>query len=162
MAGAGEARLVIGSALRGVRARTTLSLWLLAAASAAGAGHAQSTVEWADGDVHLGLVRDGRFVPLEGRQAPMLLTTTGSRDGSPEAGKIDVSRWEGLLIAVTGEPGRGWMHSAEVRESAGFVVSGAIRELWGRPRETSRRLAPASGSTWNRHRPGRGAPLRSQ
>lgn len=126
-------------------------------------GHAQSgaatrrvpprpDLEWSTRDVHLGLVHDQRFVPLDRLGQPLRLTAVPLRENvDPEAAEIGLSDWEGLLIAVTGQRDECWVYSVEIREKAGYVVSGAVRRLWGglpdpSPVTDSRHMSIAAGS----------------
>lgn len=123
-----------------MRGSALLFVLLLSGLAADRGAHAQSgspapervfpDLKWANRDVHLGLVREGRFVPLDQADARLRLTAAPAREEAPERGEIDLAGMEGRLIALTGERGRTWMYSVEVRERAGPVVSSAVRRLW--------------------------------
>ena len=75
-----------------------------------------------DATQFVGTVADGRFQPLFPswvHDPTLRLTTVGPKDdGAPETGEIDLGRYEGSILRVTGYHQDGWIYSANVAEQA--------------------------------------------
>ena len=74
----------------------------------------------------LGIVQNGllrRLTPFRHLGVGCRLTRGPSGKGPPEQGEIDLNRYEGNAILVEGEPTELWVHSANVVEEAGPIVT---------------------------------------
>jgi len=95
--------------------------------------HAQPEVA-AWGEEMLGIVRDGQFYPVgvEGELVlPQRLTGIRMQEAiAPEAGELNLSRYEGRAIMIEGHGGGGWIYSAQVVDEAGPILTAVVKEVF--------------------------------
>jgi len=86
----------------------------------------------------MGLVRRGELVLSvpSGRPDPTVrLTRVPSQAAeAAEAAELDLSQYEGRAIMVRGDDQGRWIHSAEIVDVAGPILSAVVERLSGLPR----------------------------
>lgn len=86
----------------------------------------------------MGLVRGGELVLSvpSGRADPSVRLTRIPSQGAqaPEADEVDLSQYEGRAIMVRGDDQGRWIHSAEIIDVAGPILSAVVERLSGLPR----------------------------
>lgn len=84
----------------------------------------------------IGLVEDGRFLPLaedgegvDGAALGFRLTRIARQEArSVESGEIDLGDYEGAAILVQGVAEGGWIYEAEILDRASPIVTELIRQ----------------------------------
>jgi hypothetical protein len=82
----------------------------------------------------LGLVQDGKFMPLNSSFAlPIRLTSIQMMEArSPESGELNLTGFEGEVIMVSGRGGGGgWVYSARVIDRAGPILTAVALRVFG-------------------------------
>ena len=83
------------------------------------------------GIVQAGLLR--RLTPVRDLGVGCRLTRDAPGTGPPEQNEIDLARYEGSAILIEGEPAELWVHSANVVEEAGPIVTELMQYVLGLP-----------------------------
>jgi hypothetical protein len=85
----------------------------------------------------MGLVRQGELVlsvPSGRLESSVRLTRTPSHAAeAAKAEEIDLSQYEGRALMVRGDDQGRWIHSAEVVDVAGPILSAVVERLSGLP-----------------------------
>ena len=88
-----------------------------------------------DGELFLGLARNGEFEPLAPRALPgfaVRLTSMPMQAAQPpESEEIDLTPHEGRCLVLRGHDGGGWIYSARVVARFGSLPTAALRWLFG-------------------------------
>lgn len=94
-----------------------------------------------DGTKILGIVHDGKFMPLENRSdisSPLRLTSIRIMEArTPESGELNLTAYEGAAIMVSGRPNGDWLFSAEVLDHAGPILTAVALKVFGQKEENS-------------------------
>lgn len=83
----------------------------------------------------LGIVQNGEFHPLVPKPIPgavVRLTAIRMQEAiAPEAGELDLTRYEGSAIMVHGRDAGGWIYSATVVDAAGPILTAVAQQVFG-------------------------------
>jgi len=83
----------------------------------------------------IGKVENGEFKVLSPKGAPsgiIKFTSIGMQEAvPPETGKLDLTEYEGSVIAIQGHDGGGWIYSARVIDTAGPIVTALVLQVFG-------------------------------
>ncbi len=86
-------------------------------------------------EIIIGLVKNGEFYQLSPKAAlgEVVRLTQISRQESrpPDAGLVDLSEFEGVVIAVQGILDSGWLYEANVVEKGGIILTALAQEVFG-------------------------------
>ena len=86
-------------------------------------------------EIFIGLVKDGKFHPLSPKPflGDVVRLTSISRQESrpPDAGLLDLTEYEGLVVAVQGYLDSSWLYEAYVVEKGGLILTALAQEVFG-------------------------------
>ncbi len=86
-------------------------------------------------EILIGLVKNGEFHLLSPKTSvgDMIRLTSISRQESrpPDAGFVDLSEYEGSVIAVQGYLDSNWLYEASVVEKGGLILTSLALEVFG-------------------------------
>jgi hypothetical protein len=90
----------------------------------------------------LGIVKDGKFLPLESCQGflgPVRLTSIRMREArSPESGDLNLEDYEGSVIMVWSQgSGGGWLYDAKITDQAGPILTALALRIFGQDNQTA-------------------------
>ncbi len=89
----------------------------------------------------LGIVRNGKFIPLENRSdisSPLRLTSIRIMEArTPESGELNLTAYEGAVIMVSGRPNGDWLFSSAVIDHAGPILTAVALKAFGQEEENS-------------------------
>lgn len=84
----------------------------------------------------LGVVRQGRFVPLAAEHdpgGPFRLTSAPPQAAQPpESGELPLGEYEGSAILVRGVDDGEWIYGATVVERAGLILTAVVQQAFAR------------------------------
>ncbi|MHC4475120.1 MAG: hypothetical protein ACYTEL_05730 [Planctomycetota bacterium] len=83
----------------------------------------------------IGKVENAEFRVLSPKPVPpggIRLTSIGMQESvPPETGELDLTQYEGSVIAIQGHDGGGWIYSAGVIDTAGPIVTALALQIFG-------------------------------
>jgi hypothetical protein len=82
----------------------------------------------------LGIVKEGlfrRLTPIRDWSGCRLTRIAPQAGQSPESAEIELAKYEGSAVMVTGDPQEFWIYSADVIEEAGPIVSVLVEHVLG-------------------------------
>ncbi len=86
---------------------------------------------------YLGVVRDGRFHCLfpesAAGEARRFTRIDPTEAVAPETEELNLTRYEGQAIIVSGIPGDAWIASAGVIDTAGPILTAVVEKAFGQP-----------------------------
>lgn len=94
------------------------------------------------GDLIIGLVKDGEFLPLEPRESflgPLRLTRIRMVEArSPESGELDLGDYEGRIIMVWSQgSGGGWLYAARIVDQASPILTAVVLRVFEQDNQTA-------------------------
>jgi len=81
----------------------------------------------------LGVVQSSRFIPFVdfGGKFPRRLTELQMQEGQlPESKEINLDKYEGLVIMVSGNDSGNWIYSAQIVEVGGAILSAIAKKVF--------------------------------
>jgi len=85
--------------------------------------------------IFIGTVEGGEFKLLSsgsGSSGEVRLTSISMQESRlPESGEIDLTKYEGMAIAVQWHDGGGWIYNANIIDSGGPLVTALARAVFG-------------------------------
>jgi hypothetical protein len=90
-----------------------------------------------NGDTHfLGIVQNGKFeqvMPAPDTEDPARFTSIQMQEArSPESGELDLSPYEGMAIMISAHGESGWVHSAQVIDTAGPILTEVVKYIFSK------------------------------
>lgn len=80
----------------------------------------------------LGIVQNGSFISAQTKKQMLLTTVKGPEAVSPQSGKIDLTRYEGMAIMASGQGKEGdeILYGAEITETAGLILTLLVKKTF--------------------------------
>lgn len=86
-------------------------------------------------ELFLGIVKNGKFRALQPKTSSGDLTTISMQAAmAPESKRVNLQKFEGKAIMVSGHDGGGWIYSAKIVEEAGLILTAVVLKAFGKTR----------------------------
>lgn len=83
-------------------------------------------------DTFLGMVKKGEFKPF-GSKIGLRLTSIQMQEARPpESGELNLDKYEGSAIMVSGKNSGGWVYSTQIVDHAGPILTSVAQRVLGK------------------------------
>ena len=83
-------------------------------------------------ELFLGIVKNGKFKSLEPKTSSDELTTIAMQVAmTPESNRINLEKYEGMAVMISGHDGGGYIYSAKIIDQASPILTAVVKKNFG-------------------------------